>query len=160
MQTAALFDEPDIARANRHLLGPYRCLERVMEMLTDPDEPLENCTPTPYMLSPSPDLAKTMAIGELGNAFAEGADDEVQGRFRWFLKMLEGEAKKLTQPPAMPSMGAGAGPGMPMPGAPAGGTTNMTNYNLPPLPGNGLGGMDAQAAAGMPMPNMSQGVMQ
>lgn len=156
IEAAALFDEPDIARANRHLLGPYRYCEKTMEMLADLSVPLEDCTPTPQM---PPALAKKMALGELGNAAAEGAEDVVLGRFRWFLQMLEGEAATAAaaatpQPGAMPGATAppGAGAPPPMPGAPP--------PMMPPLPGNGLGGMDAQAAAGMPMPNMSQGMTQ
>lgn len=160
MQMASLFDEPDIARANRHLLGPYRMLEKVMEMLGDEDIPEEDCTPTPYMLSP-PGLAKEMCEGELGNAYAEEASDEVIGRYRWFLGMLlEVEeqqkaavtsmaAPPMPDPNAMPPggpMGAG-GPGLP--GLPPGAPPAPLAGGILPDP---MAGATSQLAAGMPLP--------
>lgn len=157
MQTASLFEEPDIARANRHLLGPYRCLERVMEMLGDTSVSTEECAPNPYMLEP-PGLAKSMAQGELGNAYAEGADQEVLERYRWFLQMLdtlESEAKAAAAPPpggpgAMPGMPPGPdATGMLPPGAP--GIPGPQGPMGPPGPGmlDPMNGATAQMAAGM-----------
>ena len=127
LQTASLFDEPDIARANRHLLGPMRALERVMEDLGDTSTPLLECVPTPYMLS-VPGLAKKMAQGEHDNAYSERASDAVLSRYRWFLQMLDGVEKQAGGPaptpdagPAPPpGLGAGGPPmsGLPGPGAP------------------------------------------
>lgn len=147
--TASLFEEPDIARANRHLLGPQRMLERVMEMLGDESVPLLDCVPVPQM---DPILAKTMAIGELGNAYSEGASDSLLGRYRWFLKMLGGE-QEMAAPPTMP-------PGPPMPGAPmdpaaAAGVPGPMGPPGPPGFPDPLGGMSAQLAAGMLPPGVS-----
>jgi hypothetical protein len=154
--TASLFEEPDIARANRHLLGPYRQLEKLMEMLGDEKIPQEMCVPTPYMLSP-PGLAKEMALGELGNAFSEGAGDALLGRYRWFLQMLEDESLQA-MPPAPPPMAPGP-PGAEMPPPPMGMSPGM-----PPGPGgvpfigpsggpmqvpDPMGGATSQLAAGM-----------
>lgn len=173
LQVASLFEEPDLARANRHLLGPMRMLERLMEMLADEDTPLEDCVPTPYMLT-VPGLAKKMAEGELGNAFSEGASDEQIGRYRWFLTMLDGLEQEMAPPPtAGPSTG-GAAPGVgpdampPMPpsdpgvaaGAPQGGFATpspvmpligprggVSNTTIP----DPLGGAAAMMAAGLPI---------
>lgn len=152
LQIAALFEEPDIARANRHLLGPMRLLEHTMEQLADEDIPLGECVPTPYMLA-VPGLAKQMAIGELGNATAEEAPDTVLGRYRWFLKMLETEEAIPAQPPA--AAPPGAGPPSGPPGGPMGG--GATPPMMAPIgPGGGMvadpmGGASSMLAAGMPL---------
>lgn len=160
MIMASLFDEPDIAAANRHLIGPYRGLERMMEMLGDVSVPLSECVPTPQMMA-VPGLAKEMALGELGNAFAEGAEDNVLGRYRFFLQMLDGEQQLMTQPAAPPPGGApgpdaDAGSGMPPPGPPM---PPGLPAGAPPMaagPGQGaptlpdpMNGASAQLAAGM-----------
>lgn len=148
--TASLFEEPDIARANRHLLGPQRMLERVMEMLGDEDVSLMDCVPTPQM---DPVLAKTMALGEYGNAYSEGASDSLLGRYRWFLQMLGGEQEMAAPPamppgpmaPPMPDPNAMPPPGMPGPMGPPG----------PPGFPDPLGGASAALAAGMLPPGVS-----
>lgn len=146
IETLALFDEPDLARANRHLLGPYRMIERWCEELADVDVPLEDLTPTPLMVAQGP-LAVRMCTGELCNVIAEGADEVVQGRFRWALSMLETETARLSQPP----QGS-----IPPPGADAAGAPPMA----PPMPGEmppaGPPGMPPMP---MPMPMMGQGPM-
>ena len=151
MQAAALFDEPDISRANRHLLGPYRMLERWTELLGDVDMPLEDLVPTPLILSYGK-LATEMAKGELANVIAEigreptAEDEEVMERYRWALKMLESEAQGVGPAPAVPGAGA-------MPGSPAG---PPMPGGAPPMPGppgiDPMGGMTAQLAAGIPPP--------
>jgi len=143
--TASLFEEPDIARANRHLLGPQRMLERVMEMLGDEDVSLMDCVPTPQM---DPVLAKTMALGEYGNAYSEGASDSLLGRYRWFLRLLDGEQQMAAPAPApgpMPDPNAMPPPGMPGPMGPPG----------PPGFPDPLGGASAALAAGMLPPGVS-----
>jgi len=153
LQIAALFEEPDIARANRHLLGPMRLLEHTMEMLADEEVPESVCVPTPYMLT-VPGLAKQMAIGELGNATAEDAPEEVLSRYRWFLRMLE----SLESIPAQPPQGAPGPPGGPPPGPPGalpppGGPPPM----MAPIGPRGgmvadpMGGASSMLAAGMPL---------
>lgn len=155
--TASLFEEPDIARANRHLLGPMRMLQRLMdELVTNPNYQAE-CVPTPYVLAHA-DLAREMAIGEMGNAYAEGADDAELAPYRWFLRMLEGEVNAAAPPPA-PEVGAApggppvppAGPLPPGPGlpAPVPGVPGLGPDGAPvPVP-EALGGAAAQLA-GLP----------
>lgn len=144
MQTAALFDEPDIQKANRHLLGPYRMLEKWCDDLSSIEVPLEELTPTPLICAYMP-LAKSMCQGELANAIADGADDEEQGRFRWALQMLEASAGGVG---AAPPMGAPPQPGGADPNAP--GAPPMPGA-MPPMQGDPMGGIAAQAAAGMPV---------
>ena len=160
MVTASLFEEPDIAAANRHLLGPKRMLEKVMEMLGTKGLNYQiECVPTPYMLA-VPGLAKEMALGELGNAFSEGATDEEMAPYRWFLKMLEGEANAAAAP--SPALGMPqAGP--PMPGPAPGPVPQPAPSPGPVGPQPDLGGLPdpmngatAQLAAGMPLPNVIQ----
>lgn len=157
MHVASMFEEPDIQRANRHLLGPMRALEKVMEMLGDPSVPLEACVPTPYMLA-VPGLAKEMAQGEHDNAFAEEASDEELGRYRWFLQMLDGEEAMAKQPVAPPPSLPGASPDMgvpPMPPPQGMATPPMTapligpDGGVGPLMPDPMGGATAQMAAGM-----------
>jgi len=159
---ASLFDEPDIAGANRHMLGPVRALQKLAEMLGDLSVPLEDCVPTPFMLTP-PGLAKEIILGEYSNAFAEGAKDVYLGRYRWFLQMLDGLEKQLAPPPmdagaAMPGPGQGPGPvGQMPPGLPPGMAGPMGPQGPPGAPGpagfpDPLGGGTAQIAAGMPTP--------
>lgn len=167
METAALFDEPDIARANRHLLGPYRMIERWCEDLSNVAVDLESLTPTPMMVA-HVQLATKMCEGELCNVIYEGADDEIQGRFRWALQMLDAEAKAAAAPPPPPPgatdpMAAAAGGAMPPPvdpmmamGDPAAAAPldPMAAAGGPLLPPNidPMGGLTAQLAAGMPAP--------
>jgi len=166
MQTAALFDEPDIAAANRHMLGPYRRIEKWLEDLANADIPLEDCVPTPYMLR-VPNLAKEMLLGELDMVEAEmdstrrtKDEDEVLGRFRWAADMLKSAEEELAQQEAakapVPAPGA-----MPMPADPAAAAAPAMPMDPtmmpPPMPGNGMGGLDAMAAAGLPL---EQGVIQ
>lgn len=150
MQTAALFDEPDLQRANRHLLGPYRMLEKWCDDLASDDVELAELVPTPLILAYLP-LAKSMCQGELANAIADNATDEEQSRFRWALKMLEASANGVGGPAmgAMPAPGPGAQQ-PPMPGAP---------MPMNPMMGDPMGGIASQAAAGMPvMPPLPPGV--
>lgn len=146
LETASLFEEPDIQRTMRHKLGPYRCLEKIMEMLGNMSVPLEDCTPTPYM---NPEMAKEMAEGELGNAFSEEADDELLGRYRWFLQMLDGlqKQKMMTAPPPSPMPGPpmSGPPGIPGPEGPMG-PPGMLPPGMPMPPDM------PQPPTGMPMP--------
>jgi hypothetical protein len=155
MQTAALFDEPDIASANRYLLGPYRKLEKWIDDIANVDIPLEECVPTPYMLR-IPGLAKEMLLGEMDMADAESAEEEVLARFRWACDMLKGAEDELAQQEAAAAAPApGAPPTMPpvdplaAAGAPA--IPMDPTMMMPPVPGNGMGGLDAMAAAGLPL---------
>jgi hypothetical protein len=143
LQTASLFEEPDIAREFRHILGPKRMIEKVMEMLGNEDIPLEDCAPTPEM---DPVLALEMAKGTLGDAFSRGAKDAALGRYRWFLQMLDASNSMKNAAPAMPP-GAGAPPpdaGMPAP-------PDMAAMTAPPGITDPMMGATSQLAAGMPL---------
>ncbi len=162
-QIASLIDEPDIARANRHILGPSRAIERLCEDLGDVTVSISECTPTPLMLY-VPGLAKNRVQGEHDNAYAERADDKVLGRYRWFLQMLEGLEKQLAAPapgpmdalqqgaPGVPAGPPGMSPGMPpdagAPGLPPPGPPMPMAMALP----DPMNGATAQMAAGMPLP--------
>lgn len=162
MQTAALFDEPDIARANRHMLGAYRRIERWLEDLTNLDVALEDCVPTPYMLR-VPGLAKEMLLGEMDMLEAESSgsteDEAVLERFRWACDMLKGAEEELAKQEAEAAAPAAPAPGAADPAAMAAQVDPMAAamppvdpaMMLPPVPGNGMGGIDAMAAAGMPL---------
>lgn len=145
MQTAALFDEPDIARANRYMLGPYRMLETWCEDIIDTDIPLEELMPTPLHVAYL-DMAKEMLKGEQANQIADKADEEVLARFRWALKMLEAESTGVG-----PAMGAAPAPGA-MPQDPMA-QPGMAPPTLPPGQNfDPMGGLTSQLAAGMPLP--------
>lgn len=96
--TADLFDEPDLARANRSTLGPIRRIQKCLSDLAKPKVPYIECAPDMEMNRP---LAKLEALGALEMAKAEGASDEIQQRFRDFLS----DIKRLDE--------AAAGPGAP-----------------------------------------------
>lgn len=79
---AAMFDEPDIARANRGIIGPVRRIEKCLSDLANLKVPYRDCQPDFEMNRP---LAKLLALGELEQSKADGASDQVQQRFRDFL---------------------------------------------------------------------------
>lgn len=138
-QLLALFDEPDMARANRHLLGAIRNVERVIEVICDPKQPLSRAMPEPHM---NLELAKAMIEGEYNNAQAENLDDEPKGlevaeRFRIVLdaivEMLT-QAQATAAPPMDPAAAAPMGaPGeMPLAAMPP---PMATMPPQPPAPG-------------------------
>lgn len=131
--TAALFDEPDIVRANRVLLGPYHALERIMEGLADVDVPMFELQPDPHM---NLGLGIAMAKGEYNEALATqgtgaGAPEEVLERYRGWIDLAKGLKKKAddaSNQNASQMPGAASLAGMPIgPGMPA-----MPNANMPP----------------------------
>jgi hypothetical protein len=149
--TASLFDEPDLAAANRYLLGLHRKLERWIENLTDTDVELEDCMPEPSMLR-VPNKARDMLLGEMDNLEAEEETDEVISRFRWAVEMLKA-IEDQTAAPMAPA--PGAAPPMPAPVDPMATAGAMPAAPMPMLP-DPMGGLTSQLAAGMPLP---QGVM-
>jgi hypothetical protein len=87
-----LFDEPDIQRANRGILGPGRRIEQCLSDLAKLHVPYIECSPDPEMNRP---LAKLLALGELEDAKADKAAPEIIQRYRDFLadlKRLDGVA--------------------------------------------------------------------
>jgi hypothetical protein len=116
MTIMAQMDEPDLARANRYQLGPYRNLERIMELLADESVPLADLMPDPHF---NFQLGKVMAEGEYNFAMATDAPEEVLERYRQWLSQLEGLEKKRAQSTTGGAMAAGGLPMVPG-GAPAG----------------------------------------
>lgn len=132
--SAALFDEPDLARANKITLAAFYNCERKMETLADP---------TKDMVAPAPyndlELELKMCVAYLNNAEAENAPAEVLERYLQYLGLVEDAIGKKKQgeapPPVDPAMAAQAGvvPGVgqvvpPMSGGP------MPPEMMPPMP--------------------------
>lgn len=131
---ADLFDEPDIQRANRTILGPKHKLDRIMEDLANPDVPMIDIAPDQYLAGPALDLGIEMAIGELSEAEAQRNPlkpdaqlDEVCQRYRDWIGLAREQKNMRAEavPPApvpMPGMDpsmAGAAPMPPLNGPPA-----------------------------------------
>ena len=99
--TAALFDEPDMARMNRPILGPIRNIERMIDDLIETKKPIEDCLPTPYT---NPALFVLMAKGEIEFAQAERAPDEVIQRLDRAIKYVKDLADAAAASPSLPGM--------------------------------------------------------
>lgn len=143
--TAAMFEEPDIARANRGIVGPVHRIQRCLSDLAKVKVPYIECAPDPEM---NLALGKLLALGELEEAKSRKAPEAILQRFRDFIadcKRLDDIAKQ-----GAPSL-AGAqannvvaqgnaagllGPGGPPPGAdgsmPPGGALPMAPPPMPP----------------------------
>lgn len=131
-QAASLYDEPDVAHANRILLGAMKNVERMMEELGRPDR---------YPDPPRPEewhdleLALVYCKAYFNRAQAEHAPPEVETRYREFGDDVI-RLQQMAQP-ATPTLPApGAAPPMPsdpmaagMPGLPA-----PDPMGVPPLP--------------------------
>ncbi|MGH7177651.1 MAG: portal protein [Tepidisphaeraceae bacterium] len=131
--TADLFDEPDIARSNRTILGPKHRIDQIMEGCADPDVDLLSLMPDEYDNLP---LLVLMAKGELKEAQANpNCPPEVLDRYTSVIdsaKELMTNARKgaaMTSPslPGMMADNMGAAPNaatllpaQPVPGIPPG----------------------------------------
>lgn len=141
--SAAMFEEPDIARANRGILGPVHRIEQCLSDLSNPKVPLIECMPDPEM---NVALGKLLALGELEEAKSKKASDVICQRFRDFIAeckridaiakagapslagaqqnniVAQGNAAQLLGPDGGPPPGpGGAPPGAPPQGAGPGG---------------------------------------
>lgn len=114
---AALFDEPDLARANRITLGAFWNAEKKMDLLAKPDKEMPTIAPWNDF-----ELELTMCKAYANNAEAENAPPEVIQRYADYLDDIakaiqnkkKGDAMLAPPAPAMPT----AMPGDPsMPGA-------------------------------------------
>jgi hypothetical protein len=103
--TADLFDEPDIARANRTILGPKHRLDEVMEGLADTSVPMMDLLPDEY---DNLELGVLMAKGELKEAQANHADESELERYREWI----GAAKAMVDKSKAAPMGSPSLPGM------------------------------------------------
>jgi hypothetical protein len=133
--TGALFDEPDLARANKVLFADFHNLERIMEGLADVDVDMATLMPEPFH---NLDMADIMGRAYYNAAQAEGAPEEVLERYRMWIDELKAliDKKKLQDAQnAAPPPGAAPPMDPSMMGPPGG----------PPVPG-------VPAAPGMPMP--------
>lgn len=145
--TADLFDEPDIARMNRGVLGPKHRIDEILEGCADPDVPLIELMPDQYDNLP---LLVLLAKGEMKDAQASkraGAQDseiidEVVDRYQLVIDAAKQLIEESKAPAALPSL-----PGMQA--ADMGAAPNA--MTLQP----GLGG--ALPMGGMPMGNMPMG---
>jgi len=102
--TAALFDEPDIQRMNRPMLGAIHNIERMIEDIGDTGVPLQNCLPSEYS---NLALFKLMAQGELEEAQAlrvQEHDPEVIERFDQVIKYVKDLQDQMTAQPSLPGM--------------------------------------------------------
>lgn len=131
-QIASLFDEPDIARANRSMLGPYKYAQNLADELLEGDKSIAELTPDPSISWLGNGKLRKYLQGIYADAIAEGEDEDVLDRFRDFFVLLTGMEKTASppMPPAAP----------PMPGA---------DPMMQPPPG-----LPPEAAPGMPAPMM------
>jgi hypothetical protein len=124
--TAALFDEPDMVRMNRPILGPIRNIERMIDDLCNTKLPLSECLPGIYS---NRALFLLMAKGEFEFAQAERASEDVLERIDQAIKYVKDlEDAEAMASPSMPGMqavqmgpspnAATLPPGMPPGGAP------------------------------------------
>jgi hypothetical protein len=146
---ANAFDEPDLQRMNRSVLGPLHNLERIMEGLADSKVPMYDLMPDSTM---NLALGLLMAKGELNEAQACGATDDELQRYRDWMELLKREmdmasaganspslpgaqsVQTTMQPNAMtlqPGLGAG---GPPAPGIPPGGPPGPMPQGPMPMP--------------------------
>lgn len=120
-----LFDEPDLQRVNRKLLGPRRAIARLLRDLVDTSVNLFELQPDPWFPLES---AMATVQAELNDAWADDAPEEVLQRFRDWLTLAEAEQKRRAPPPPTdptmagppPADGAGLG-GAPPPAPPPAG---------------------------------------
>lgn len=125
--TADLFDEPDIARANRSILGPKHRLDEIMEGLAEPKVPMIDLLPDEY---DNLALGILMAKGELKDAQAHKAPDEIIDRYHQWIEAAYQLDKQAKAAPSLAGMmptsmgpeanaatlqGMGGAPGAPAP---------------------------------------------
>lgn len=149
--TAALMEEPDIARMNRPILGPLHRIERCLEGLADPKVSYMDIAPDEYM---NLALAELMAKGELEEIMSDDEPDEaICQRFRNFLSDIKDKKAKANASPSL----AGAQDSSTV--AQANAQTLQAGMGGPP-PGAGMSPMNGAAPGGAPpMPPQGQ-VMQ
>lgn len=117
---ADLFNEPDIRRANRTILGPKHKLDMIMQYLADPEVPLFELQPDQYT---NLSLGVLMAKGELNEAESmrnpkkpDAKLELVLERYRQWIEMAKDQIKKskggdmAISPPGMMANNMGAAP--------------------------------------------------
>jgi hypothetical protein len=140
---ADLFNEPDLQRANRTILGPKHKLDRIMSDLANPEVDMYELAPDQYT---NLDLGLEMALGELNEAESmRSPPAEILDRYRtWITLAREQKQKREAPAPGMPAAPAGApmpmdlsalGPGAPPP------IVQPSAMPQAPLPVSGFPGM-------------------
>lgn len=138
-----LFEEPDIAAANRVALGPIHAIQSLLEDLDDPAVPLQEILPDPHWHL---DLTMAFVQGNYCEAIASRprAPERILERYRytmkWTQKLID---KKLEAEQEKAAAGAGAGPVGASPVGPSA---------PPPAPPGAGGAMLPPGAAPPPMP--------
>lgn len=134
--TASLFDEPDVRRMNRYILGAIDNIERMIEDLTDPSIPIENCLPTKYS---NLALFVNMVKGEMEELSANREDEAIIDRFDHALKYAKDLIDQDSAAPSLPGMQS-----VQMGPAPNAGTLppgTIPGAGPPPVPGGPMPGM-------------------
>jgi hypothetical protein len=126
-----LFDEPDLAEANRILLAPLKNCLRKMDLLAEVDEPL----PMPEQYNDI-DIELKVSVAFYNWIQCENAGPEIQERYRTYCDLVT-EALKARGPAAAPAAMAPAE--QPMPGGvplmPQGPVMPPAPIGAPPLGG-------------------------
>jgi hypothetical protein len=138
---AALYDEPDLQKAQMINCAAYFNQERIMEELGDENLPM-------VMPEPEHDLALALKMGLafFNYAQAEKAPEEVVSRYRMYVDAVREMKLGIPDPSAAPAMDPNAMPVDPaMGGAPAPGGP------MPPMPPGGGAPLPPEMA-GLPMP--------
>lgn len=98
---ADLFNEPDLQRANRTILGPKHKLDRMMGDLANPEVPMMDIVPDQFT---NLDLGIEMAIGELNEAESQrNCPPDVLDRYREWITLAR-KQKKLRVEAAGPAL--------------------------------------------------------
>ena len=134
--TASLFQEPDIQAMNRPILGPINRIKMCLSGLAKPSVEYMTIAPDSAMNLP---LAKLLAKGELEQAKADKAPDEVIERFSMFLSDIKAQEDNAAK-------GAGMSPSL----AGAQASTTIDQGNAATLQGMGGGAPPMPPAGGMP----------
>jgi hypothetical protein len=148
--TADLFDEPDIARANRSILGPKHRIDQMLEGVADPDVELIEILPDKYDNLP---LALLMGKGEMKHAQADLRNESpatvelILGRYRQWIDHVK-QAIETSRPDNAASLGGMQANNM---GA-AMNASDMMMAGGAPAAGPPVPGMPPGADAGMGIP--------
>jgi hypothetical protein len=145
----ALFEEPDLAGANRLILAPYKNCLRKMDILLEEDGPM----PTPEPLNDL-DLELKIVTAYYNLVQEDGAPAEVQDRFNQYADLIAAAKKKKAQAGA--SVPGAMGPGAADPMAPAEGPLPGGVPQMPtgPVPQPAMIGAPGSPMPPAPMPTL------
>jgi len=131
---------PDLEREMNNQTAQSRYIEKVLEIMLDPEDGMA-MAPDPYLMN------KPHALMQAAQAYFEGlyndAPEEVLQRVRDYMDQLDQLIAAAMMPPPMPGAGMGAGPS----GAPSQGPVPLApGDGAPPLPAGHEGMRPAVAA--------------